>query len=58
MQNSEKKLIKKLLEALKSAGVSDAPGWISEKRRELISARSASGVKRISQYYQVSHGRR
>lgn len=43
MQNSEKKLIKTLLEALRSAGVENAPGWIEEKRRDLIHARFASG---------------
>lgn len=44
MQNSEKKLIKTLLEALANAGVQDAPGWIKGKRRELIHARTASEV--------------
>lgn len=46
MRNSEKKLIKRLLEALRGAEVANAPAWIHEKRRDLIHARSdfASGV--------------
>lgn len=39
MRNDEKKLVKRLVEALRGAGVENAAEWVDSKRRELIAAR-------------------